>query len=136
VADDGALVPLEMVQHPAEEGEAVRQFVVHAGRIVGGEPVPRLVQAYKPRQFHLRLKIQATMNCLYSFFVSFQEFCLVKGTVSADLNCMKVISIKSSWLGNVTQDIKNCLTFPSIFNWSLKFLNIQRQTIEFTNSFF
>jgi len=45
---DGALLPLQVVQGETHEAEPVRQLVVHPWGIVGGAPVPRLVQAYKP----------------------------------------------------------------------------------------
>ena len=48
VSDDGALLPLQIVQHATHEAEPVREFVVHSRRIVGGMPVTRLVQAHKP----------------------------------------------------------------------------------------
>ncbi len=38
----------------------------------------------------------------------------VKGTVSPDYKCLEVVSVKSPWLGHVTPDIKNNLSFPLI----------------------
>jgi hypothetical protein len=51
----------------------------------------------------------------------------VKETVSPDLKCLEVESVKSPWLVHVTPDIENNLSFP-FNNGPLGFLSVLYQT--------
>ncbi len=63
----------------------------------------------------------------------FHPFAELKGTVTPDYNCMKVVLFKRAWYGNETLDIKKMLSEPKIFNRQLKFLCLGSKSIKIFN---